>query len=386
MKLFDDRLPEEHEGQQQELLAMLRRAYREPLSISAAGQEQAIASVRERLRMSGQQVNIDAPSPHPGEDAFAQQAGAVDSAPLNPVALPTAGSRRRRIVTLLNGLAAVLVVGAIIGASALLFAHHASPPTGPASTPTPNAVIIDLPIAASSSAGGLTMSISMTPGPYFLSEMLEIGISLTNHAQKTFYVGLPFVNSACGYYTGVEISGGEKPYFDIPVNNSHSCPFHIDTVTLKPGQTLAVLKYLPLQLSGRVALTALASFYAAAAALPNRFPTSIPGPFGDRWPSAHIDVSPTIPANSKILFEVKGYDAIVHIPSSASGPLLYAYNISCQDFNDTGSTGSGNYTWDTLKVPTIRRPGCPGKNLQWTFAFAIPGYGVAVGSDNDPVT
>lgn len=375
----DDPLPEELESQNQALTRALSRAYQRSEQLTAAEQGESVARVRERLLLAHR--------PAQQEDVSEQQTGTADSTPLNPI-MPTTFKPQRRIVRFVNGLAAVLVIGAIIGASVLLFTRHTSPTAALRQLPAGSSDTSGLTVVASSTADGLTMSLAITPGPYFLSEMLAVKVTLTNNSQKNAYPGLPFSGGSCGYYPGVEITYTGNPQFTIPIAFDHSCPYiPARPATLKPGQTMSFLGYIPLQQSGQVTLTSPANFYTGPASqqiFPG--PTSIPDPFGSQGLVARIHVSPTIPADRRIPFKVQGYNAIVEAPLSARGPLLYAYSIGCQDYNnDGGSTWSGNFSWDTLTNATVRRPGCPGKNLQWSFAFAIPGYAVAVGSDNDPI-
>lgn len=381
MTPFDDRtddpLPEELESQNQALTRALSRAYQRSEQLTAAEQGESVARVRERLLRAHRPAQ---------QDVSEQQTGTADSTPLHPIK-PTTFKPHRRLVRFVNGLAAVLVIGTMIGASVLLFTRPTSPTTAiprlPAGSDTSGLTVV-----ASSTADGLTMSLAITPGPYFLSEMLAVKVTLTNNSQKNAYPGLPFAGSACGYYPGVEIAYTGNPQFPIPIAFDHSCPYiPARPATLKPGQTVSFLGYIPLQQSGQLTLTSPANFYTGPASqqiFPE--PTSIPDPFGSQGLVARIHVSPTIPADRRIPFKVQRYNAIVEAPLSARGPLLYAYSIGCQDYNnDGGSTWSGNFSWDTLTNATVRRPGCPGKNLQWSFAFAIPGYAVAVGSDNDPI-
>jgi hypothetical protein len=372
----DDLLPEERDWQHHELASALGRVYQPSMPLSDAEQGESIMRVRERMQASRA-------AEHQGAE---QQTGTANSMPLRPVA-PTALRPRWRIMTFVNGLAAVLVIGAIIGASVLLFTRHSSPGTLTPALPTGNSP--GLTVVASSTVDNVTLSLALTPGPYFLSEMLESRLTLVNNSQRNVYPGSPFSGSrSCGYYPGVEINYTGNPEFNIPIAFDHSCPYSPDRpVTLKPGQDITFTGYIPLQQSGQLTLTAPVYFYTGPASqqlFPG--PTSVPDPFGNVGLVAHIQVSKAVPANLKIPFKVQGYNAIVEAPESARGPLLYAYSIGCQDYNnDGGSTWSGNFGWDRLTNATIRRPGCPGKNLQWSFAFAIPGYAVAVGSDNDPV-
>lgn len=375
----DDLLPEEHDAQHHYIVRALSHSYVPSLPLSADEQADSVARVRERLL-------ANQPAPSPGEEQGEQQAGIADSTPLHPVA-PAGFKPRRRFISFINGLAAVLVIGALLGASVLLFTRHSLPGVATPALPTGNNQ--GLTIIASSTVDGLTMTLAITPGPYFLSEMLEVKVTLVNNSTKNTYPGSPFSGSrACGYYPGVEINYSGNPEFNIPIAFDHSCPFSPDRpLTLKPGQSTSITRYAPLQKSGELTITVPADFYTGPGSqqlFPG--PTSVPNPFGSQGLVARIQVAKTIPANLKIPFTVKGYYATVEAPKSAKGPLLYAYSIGCQDYNnDGGSTWSGNFGWDTLTNATIRRPGCPGKNLQWFFAFAIPGYAVAVGNDNDPI-
>jgi hypothetical protein len=376
MNQFDDPLPEEQKSQQQELLAMLQRDYLKPAPLSTDEQEQSLARVRERLLLADQQAAEVVPG---------QQASTPASIPPAPIAAINVPRRRRRIVNLLNGLAAVLIVGALIGGTLLLFSHYtSSQPAAPAITPTPGGYFTYLPIVASSSADGLQMTVSMTPGPYFLSELLAVVITLTNYSEKTYTAGIPFIGSACGYVTGLTLNGGEKPYFTIPIPTDHSCPPIFRGVTLKPGKSLSALVYLPLTASGQVSLESYAEIYNNAVPR-NPFPLPTPiSPFKS-GPVVHFYVSTKVPAGRALTYKRQGLHVTVNIPLDAQSPLIYLYAVSCDDFNnDGGSTGTGNYGWYPISGNRVTQPGCPGKNIKWYFAFGVPGYGIAVGNNLSP--
>src|SRR6266851_3516327 len=201
MTPFDDRnddpLPEELESQNQALTRALSRAYQRSEQLTAAEQGESVARVRERLLLAHR--------PAQQEDVSEQQTGTADSTPLNPI-MPTTFKPQRRIVRFVNGLAAVLVIGAIIGASVLLFTRHTSPTTAIRKLPAGSSDTSGLTVVASSTADGLTMSLAITPGPYFLSEMLAVKVTLTNNSQKNAYPGLPFSGGSFGYYPGVELT------------------------------------------------------------------------------------------------------------------------------------------------------------------------------------
>ncbi len=194
MQPFDDSIPEEIEPSHAALVSMLRQASPAPVQLSAEEQAQLIERVQQRLQ-----------SPDPASDISEEQAawpiGAIGSnLPKKPAARPFVIRRGNRIVQFASMLAAVLVVAAITGASLLLFQHHQTQLIG--STPgtiQPPAGMVTV----SSSAGDFEMMLSLTQGPYFLSELLAAQISLTNHTDKTAYVGFPFAGSDCGYVTGI---------------------------------------------------------------------------------------------------------------------------------------------------------------------------------------
>jgi hypothetical protein len=398
MNQFDDKIPEELELQQQELLSLLQRAYPRPAPMTAAEQEQLLGRVRERLLnspvspaealppVSLPPVSLPPVSlPPVGAGEVRRGEGTLVVArslpPLETGTLVVARTRRTRIIHLLNNLAAILVLGAIVGVSLLLFSH------GPHSEPAPGGILPpgaggtdETTLAAHSSAGGLEMSLRLTPGPYFLSEMLAADISLTNTTSKTYYVGIPFINSACGYTTGITITGGGAPHYQIPISTDHSCPYIPAATTLKPGQTLTASKYVPLTDSGRMTLTAETAFYTKNAS--NSFPsyTSTPAPLDGHWPTAQINVNSSIPADRQLSFKIQGSHVIVTAPQGIPPHLLYLYGVSCQDFHDTGGTGTGNYGWEAISSNQVSVPGCPGKNVQWSFAFASPGYATVTGN------
>ncbi|HLH64019.1 MAG TPA: hypothetical protein VKV20_20270 [Ktedonobacteraceae bacterium] len=397
MKPFDDSIPEEVAPQQQELLALLLHAFVQSAPLTSGEQEQLLARVRERLLSAPANLvevsvadeeplvegNIlpaqpslpamgkDTPGeirPHPGRKGIDRRS--ASSAP-GPYAPPPRNGNAG-VFRLLNSLAAVLVLGALVGAAVLLFSHRPQSESGGDSG---GSVLV-----AQSSAGGLELSLYLTPGPYFLSEMLAVDVSLTNNSNNPYYVGEPFMNSACGYSYNVNMTGGEAPYYKIMITTDHSCPYNSNAIELKPGQTLTSNKYLPLTASGDVTLTSYTDFYTKNATNSFPFYTSITGPFAGHWPSKPINVDSRIPSNLKLSYNMQGTHVNVNAPPAARSHLLYLYDIGCQDFNDSGSTGTGNYGWESITSNQVSLPGCPGKNPQWDFAFAAPGYAIVTGN------
>jgi hypothetical protein len=188
MKPFDDSIPEEIETQHVALVSMLRRAYPRPVQLTPDEQTQIIERASQRLLLTDKAVSTSA-------EQAAQPVGTTGSISLKkPVAKPFAVRRRRRITRFASMLAAVLVVAAITGASLLLFTRRPQEVVSslPKSSPIGQ---VGTPATVHTEAGGFEMTLSLTPGPYFLSELLAADISLTNHTDKTAYVGIPFVRA-----------------------------------------------------------------------------------------------------------------------------------------------------------------------------------------------
>lgn len=376
MKPFDDSIPEEIETQHVALVSMLRRAHPSPVQLTSDEQTQIIERASQRLLLTDRAVSTS-------DEQAAQPVGTISSFPLKkPAAKPFAIRRDRRITRFTSMLAAVLVVAAITGASLLLFQQHKTKTT--ISIPNPVARPGNM-VTVFSEAGGFEMTLSLTPGPYFLSELLAADISLTNHTQKTAYVGLPFTGSACGYMTGVQVTGEDTPQFVIPIPTDHSCPAAFgNTTPIKPGQTLTVRKYLPLTNSGHLTMVAETAFFTSTRQPPNLFPKQISSPLDGHWPSIQIDVTSKVPADRTISYHRDGSRVFINAPTDAQHQLQYLYSVFCSDYTGQGGTGTGNFGWETLQKNIVGEPGCPGKNVQWRFAFGLPGYGIVQGSVTFP--
>lgn len=378
MQPFDDSIPEERESSHAVLVSMLRRAAAGPVQLSGEEQAQLLARARQRL----QSPDLTGTT---SDEQAAQPIGAIDSIPPKKTAArPFVIRQGSRVVRFANVLAAVLLVAIIGGLSLLLFRPHQGPIAGslpPSTQPSPP---VGMTMVASS-AGGFEMTLSLTPGPYFLSELLAAQISLTNHTDKTAYVSEPFVGSSCGYVTGIQVTGEDNPQFVINISTDHSCPLSFNDTAIKPGQTLTAVKYLPLTNSGHLTLTAETTFYSSDSQSRGLFPKQIASPLDGHWPAISIDVASKVPANRTISYHRVGPRVFIDAPS----PVQYLYSVSCSDYNnDGGGTGSGNFGWESLTKNVVGEPGCPGKNVQWRFAFGLPGYSIVQGEvtfpGNDP--
>lgn len=160
----------------------------------------------------------------------------------------------------INALVAVVMVSALIGGAVLLFTQCMNSLAGPVGTP----------VRVGVKWNGLEMSMSVTPGPYFLGELLGVDLSLTNHTHQTLTLaGVTSPRGLC-FPTAfsVQVSGGSPHYalFTMPVQFIMSCPARREGIgpTLAPGQTVTGHFYEPLTDSGDVTLTGEAFFYQVA--------------------------------------------------------------------------------------------------------------------------
>jgi len=353
MKSFDDMLPEEQEEQHRELITLLRQAYQQSLASTASAREQAVQRVGERLAMMEDNVALS-------EETLAGQLHVEQVGLREPETVGGRPRRRKRAMHLLNTLAAVLVVGLLIGGSIVLFTNRSpSILAGPVGT----AVTVHV------EAGGLEMSLSVTPGPYFLSELVLANMSLTNHSHTTF-----IVQSVCGHALQLAQTGGESPYYTLPL---HGNPVFFGCnsrgTTLEPGQTITNQQYEPLTSSGHVILTAKAQFLKTEGG----GITKVPSPLDGHWPSLQIQVASHIPSDRLFSLHLKGSQVLVDAPPNLH--LVYQFIESCVgDGLDVGSL-----TWDPISTRVLNVPGyilgCPAKDVRWQYAVSAAGYAIVAG-------
>ncbi|HVB26147.1 MAG TPA: hypothetical protein VNG51_29680 [Ktedonobacteraceae bacterium] len=377
MNTFDDMLPEEKSKQYEPLLALLSHAAGKLATLTPEEKAQAIARVQERLLAESTMPQ--------SEDTATQQAEPVQ---LSSQRTRAVSPRRQRILHYINTFAAILVIGAIIGAALLLFRHQ-PPTTGgnpPQAVGTPG-VLVGSPmvphlasVTAVSTAGGVEASLTIIGGPYFLSELLQVDITLTNHSHTTFLLqGVPASNPCDqAIWVNYTLTGANTAHYSVPASGGMSCPFMMSQ--FKPGQTIVIRQYIPLTDSGNILLSEEARFLVTKST-PNQGKsiTDGPSPLDGRWPSLHINVASRVPSNRVITLHRVGSKVFVNAPAAVRSRLLYLYSVGCQDLHDPGNTASGNFSW-TSTGTTIGVPGCPGKNVRWMYAVSAPGYAITTGS------
>lgn len=357
MKPLDDLLPEE--AHHAELILSLRQTYRSPESITASEREEAIARARERLSSQISETTAL-------ERAMSIQSAGTTGSSLPPAPGPGQRPRRVHMIRVLNTIAALLVVGAII---AVLISRHQAPSQISSFNRQEGETIV------TSSAGGFEMVMRLTGGPYFLSEMLAVDLSLTNHTDQAVNPGFPFEGYTCGYNssydTGVQIVGGSAPIYTLPLPADHRCvSISQGNIVLKAGQTLSVHRYLPLTRSGQMTLVGKTQFYQPGA---NHSLEPVASPLEKHWPSLPITVSPHIPADRTLSIQRTNTQVTVLVPPGKQ--LVYMYAIFCTN------TGGGNFGWQPLSTTTIKPSddSCRSMQVDWTFAFAVPGYAILTG-------
>jgi hypothetical protein len=120
MKLPDDRLPEEQDPQYAKLITLLQQANLNPVLVDPTERAQILSRARRRLFQTDPEASFTDDMPLPAD-------GGPASSPSKPDAIgtPRPGGQ---FVRLLNALAAVLIVGALVGAMLLLLASHRRTP------------------------------------------------------------------------------------------------------------------------------------------------------------------------------------------------------------------------------------------------------------------
>lgn len=355
MKPFDDVLPEEQEEQHRELITLLHQAYHQFHASTADTQKQAIQRVGERLAMMEDKAALS-------EETLPGQLEMEQALLREPETVGRRPGRRKRAVHLLNVLAAVLVVGLLIGGSIALFTKR---------SPSTTAGPVGSPVTVHAEAGGLEMSLSMTPGPYFLSELILANMSLTNHSHTTFRV----LSGLCNPALKLAQTGGESPHYTLPL---HGNPVFFGCIsrgtTLEPGQTITNQQYEPLTSSGLVILTAQAQFLKTEGEGLTRGPSPLDG----HWPSLQVQVASHIPSDRLFSLRLKGSQVFVDAPPNLH--LVYRFIESCVGL----STDVGSLTWGPISTRVLNVPGnlvgCPAKDVRWQYAVSAAGYAIVGGN------
>src|SRR5216683_78616 len=257
-----------------------------------------------------------------------------EDALLTPVRPSTRGHR------LAQALVAALVIAALLGTTLLLL-RPSLPSTGGHPKKVPSGGAIGTPVTLRAQAAGLEITMRITPGPYFLSEMLAADLSLANHSQTTYLLqGTPNMPGqrpdTCHPPLTIAILGGEGPS-DTALRSAladiASCwngPGSEGTVQLQPGQTIMVHQYLALTSSGHLTLTARGTFQKIVLGqdgVVHIVPAS--GPLDGRWPALQVSVARQVPSARSISLQRQGLQVHVDAPPAIRDQLLYMSVFIC---------------------------------------------------------
>lgn len=304
----------------------------------------------------------------PEESSASEQARAEPGAPLSVEAANVVAQepRRRRIYRPRNVLLAIGVIVVLIGVSVIVVGR-VLPLAGP----------LGAPVTMSVTSGGLEMSMSFTAGPYFLSELLEVDMSLTNHTQTTYNLtGTQDFSTPCSSALQANLKGSGSPHFYLTKQKSLTffvvCVTAVGGLPLQPGQTISTRQYLPLISSGQNTLSVQLFFPIGS------YPTAS-YPFKNHVLSTTLDVMSQVPGDRKILSLQRNGSEVQVIAQSSAQLQLVAHSLAvCRDAQGKQKE-AGSIYWLPLATRTLQDPGCPGTNEQWIYGVGAAGYAIAAG-------
>jgi hypothetical protein len=235
--------------------------------------------------------------------------------------------------------------------------------------------------AAMVAADGLMLSLRISPGPYFLSELVAAQMTLINASGIAYQLeGAPVMND-CDQVMGVVLAGGQAPRYTVPTQGRVSCPDV--SSTLHPGETWIINQLLPLTASGDVTLTAEGLFVVSGRdAHGNAFETGSEGPFAGHWPVLRLTVAPGVPAGRGISLRPISVLSIHRVgiaaPGGARGRLFAIADVTCHG-DGSVMTEAPDVTWRLVSGDTLDEPGCPGDDEVWSYSVGAPGYAIVSG-------
>ena len=257
----------------------------------------------------------------------------------------------------------------------LLLPHSVTPVGSTIPIGKPIGPLVGTPVLAQTEGNGLETTLSITPGPYFLSELLSVDITLTNTSKHSIQLEGGAAINTCNGAFNVMVTGGQEPHYDVPVTPiTMSCP--PSTGALDAKKSLSAHGYIAITRSGKatVAMDARASILTLNSDGTVNYQGS--RPLAERWPTIAIQVAPQVPSNRFLSLQVQGNTVIVNAPDSVRPSLVYYYTVSCIHGDGT------NAGWDTLKVNILHEPYCDDAIRHWDYAVGASGYAVAAVSMN----
>lgn len=285
---------------------------------------------------------------------------------------------------------AVLIVSLFIGSTVLLLVQkmHAParhPVLSKLASPTSatDADSVDV------KEDGLEMSMRVTPGPYFLGELVLVHLALINHTHPTLKLAGQTTPTFCsGSSLFATQTGGTSPHYipytmPIPLVSFGTCSRFIgEGPILAPGQTVTSQTYLLLTNSGSVTLACKVFFLLSVTGPENELDPEIgPDPFAGHLPTLLLHVTPQVPAGRILVTQQEGSEVVIQGPSAMQ--LVVQNYIICQDAQHLPwPSGFGHTLWQPLSTNVLPRPDCAGNTVTfalWKYAVGAEGYEVVQG-------
>jgi len=206
----------------------------------------------------------------------------------------------------------------------------------------------------------------VTPGPYFLRELVVVEVSLTNRTDRpVMLAGGKKPDIICSSSAlSAQITAGSDPTYTLPTLPI-ACAQPMFMTTVAPGQTLTLDFFLPVTRSGVVTIT-----MGGMPGIPNV------SPLDGHWPSVSLRVDSRVPSNRVISLRSQGAQVNVHAPLAAQAQLLYLESITCDGYGGGGS----RLNWSPLPTAVLSQPACPTAHKHWEYLVSAPGYAIVTGT------
>jgi len=212
------------------------------------------------------------------------------------------------------------------------------------------------PISITRRSNGLVMSVDISPGPYFVSELISVQVTLSNQSPKAiWYQGVTTANirtpseGRTAFF--LHFSGGSPPHFVMSpfLQNGGG---QVGLTKLPPGTTIHMIFFAPLPSSGSPALVAQAHLYDRGPGIGNYFPPPMQV-FAAGWPSLPLTVSSRVPTNRALRLHAAATHVDVIVPHGSLPQLLYQQTSRC------GNLQTGTSDWTAVPSSGVSLSDCP---------------------------
>lgn len=287
----------------------------------------------------------------------------------------------------MQALVAALIVAVLVGTIlSLLIPHVASP----GASLKPFSPLNTTPVRVHTEAGGLSMSMQITAGPYFLNEMLQVDLSISNHSTTTYTMlegAAPRQEDPCTPLLDVAMQGGVLPS-NTALEQNLSTVFCIGlhlrvnngpTLSLRPGNKFTARRYVVLTRSGHIQITTQAWFVRMGIQRNAKVWIPASTPLTGHWPTIQLDVSAHVPAQHNLLLKQQTTSVTVVAPPTTHPQLLYIELLDCLPVASGFSRSSVPY-WIPLPagISTLQaRSLCTlshSRLSSWTYIIGAPGF------------